>query len=178
LISRIILAAGSTICAASLCFAAAGAQDDKKKNDDGAGIVLKTQATSKEVGLPLYPGAKPHKDEKNDSAAANLGLWGTTFGFKLVVMKMESGDAPEKVAAFYRKALGKYGQVLDCSNGNATDQKDSKKLTCDDDKPEPGKLVFKSGTKEKQHVVGIQQNGSGSLFQLVYIEAHGDKEAQ
>ena len=174
---RISLAAVSVVCTTSLCFAAAGAQDDKKKNDDGAGIVLKAQATSKEVGLPIYPGAKPHKDEKNDSAAANLGLWGSTFGFKLVLMKMESADAPDKIAAFYRKALAKYGPVLDCSNGDSAGQKDSKKLTCDDDKPEPGKLVFKSGTKEKQHVVGIQQNGSGTLFQLVYIEAHGDKEA-
>jgi len=34
--------------------------------------------------------------------------------------------------------------------------------------------VFKAGTKEKQHVVGIQPNGQGTLFQLVYVEARGD----
>jgi hypothetical protein len=178
---RIVLAALSTFCVAIVQSPSLAAQDSKKdkSNDEGAGIVLKTQATSKEVGLPIYPGAKPHKDEKNESAAANLGLWGGAFGFKLVVMKMESSDAPDKIAAFYQKALRKYGQVLDCTNGDTDSKKDSNKLTCDDDKPEPGKLVFKSGTKEKQHAVGIQQSGSGSTFQLVYVEARGgDKEAQ
>ena len=47
-----------------------------------------------------------------------MGLWGGSSGFKLFVLKMESSDAPEKVAAFYRKALAKYGTVLDCSNAN------------------------------------------------------------
>jgi hypothetical protein len=179
--SRIALAALCTFCVAIVQSPSVAAQDSKKNkdNDEGAGIVLKTQATSKEVGLPVYPGARPHKDDKNESAAANLGLWGGAFGFKLVVMKMESSDAPDKIAAFYQKALRKYGQVLDCTNGDTDSKKDSNKLTCDDDKPEPGKLVFKSGTKEKQHVVGIQQNGTGSTFQLVYVEARGgDKEAQ
>ena len=46
--------------------------------------------------------------------------------------------------------------------------------TCDDDKPEKGGMVFKAGTKEKQHVVAVQANGQGSLFQLVYVEARGD----
>jgi len=181
LLSRAALAALCVVCVAAPQARFAAAQDAKKSKgeDDGAGIVLKTQATAKEVGLPIYPGAKPHKDSRSDSPAANLGLWGETFGFKLVVMKMESGDAPDKIATFYQKALRKYGQVLDCSNVDGHDAKDSNKLTCDDDKPEPGKLVFKSGTKEKQHVVGIQQNGTGSTFQLVYIEARGgDKEAQ
>jgi hypothetical protein len=179
---RIALPALCVCCLSSALLSSAAAQDAKKNKDtdEGAGIVLKTQATAKEVGLPLYPGAKPHKDSRSDSPAANLGLWGDTFGFKLVVMKMESADAPEKIAAFYQKALAKYGPVLDCSNGTTSGKKDSSKLTCDDDdKAESGKLVFKSGSKEKQHVVGIQRNGSGSTFQLVYVEARdGDKEAQ
>jgi hypothetical protein len=45
-----------------------------------------------------------------------MGLWGSTFGFKLAVMKMESNDAPEKIAEFYKKALAKYGAVLNCSD--------------------------------------------------------------
>jgi hypothetical protein len=149
-----------------------GAQDK-----DGAGITFSKQATPKEVGLPAYPGAKLHKDEKDDSASVAMGLWGESFGFKLAVMKMESGDAPEKIAEFYKKALGKYGTVLNCSNASpsAKDKDESSnKLTCDDDKPEKGGLVFKAGTKEKQHVVAIQADGKGSLFQLVYVEARGD----
>jgi len=44
-----------------------------------------------------------------------MGIWGSSFGFKLAVMKMESNDAPEKIAEFYKKALAKYGTVLNCS---------------------------------------------------------------
>ena len=49
--------------------------------------------------------------------------------------------------------------------------KESKKLTCEGDKPDSGGMEFKAGTKEKQHVVGIEPNGTGSLFQLVYVES-------
>ena len=123
----------------------------------------------------------PHKDQDkdNDSPAAKLGLWGTSFGFKLVVLKMESKDAPRKVADYYQKALARYGTVLDCTNAARPQQaKDanSEKLTCGDDKPETGGMLFKAGTKEKQHIVGVQPNGVGAVFQLLYIEARGEKK--
>jgi hypothetical protein len=150
---------------------ASGGRQDK----DGAGVTFSKQATSKEVGLPVYPGAKPHKDEKEDSPSVQMGIWGSTFGFKLAVMKLESNAAPEKIAEFYKKALGKYGTVLNCSEpSQKPNAKDSNKLECGDDKPEKGGLLFKAGTKEMQHLVGIQSHGQGSLFQLVYVEARGD----
>jgi hypothetical protein len=145
------------------------------QDKDGAGITFSKQATSKEVGLPVYSGAKPHKDEKEDSPSVQMGIWGSAFGFKLAVMKLESSDAPEKIAEFYKKALAKYGTVLNCSEpSQKPSAKDSNKLECGDDKPEKGGLLFKAGTKEKQHLVAIQANGQGSLFQLVYVEARGD----
>ena len=150
-----------------------------KQDKDGAGITFGKQATPKEVGLPAYPGAKLRKDEKDDSASMQMGLWGGSFGFKLAVMKMESNDAPEKIAEFYKKALAKYGSVLNCSDpsqrANAKDKAgSSNKLECENDKPEKGELLFKAGTKEKQHIVAIQPNGQGSRFQMVYVEARGD----
>ena len=152
---------------------------EEQQDQSGAGVMVSKQATTKEVGLPVYPGAKPHKDEKDDSGAVQMGIWGSSFGFKLAVMKMESNDAPEKIAEFYKKALAKYGTVLNCSdaaqNANAKDKTgSSKRLECGDDKPEKGGLLFKAGTKERQHIVGIQPNGQGTIFQLLYVEARGD----
>jgi hypothetical protein len=147
--------------------------------DTDAGLIVSARATAKEVGMPIYPGARPPKDpDKNDSSAANLGLWGNTFGFKLVVLKLESSDAPRKIADYYQKALAKYGPVLDCTNPAATqsDTEKSAKLTCGDDKPDKGGMLFKAGTKEKQHIVGIQPTGSGTIFQLLYVEARGEKK--
>ena len=160
------------------------AQDKKESGateagrDQSIGFIASKEASAKEVGLPLYPGARPHKDKTDDSPAVQLGLWGGSSGFKLVVLKMESDDAPEKVAAFYRKALAKYGKVLNCSDSSsgANDKKKSEssnELECESDRPERGGLVLKAGTKERQHDVGIQPNGSGSLFQLAYVETRG-----
>ena len=145
-----------------------------------AGLIVGARATAKEVGLPVYPGAIPHRDpDKDDSPAAKVGLWGNSFGFKLVVLKMESKDAPTKVADYYQKALAKYGTVLDCTNAAPTPEgnnEKSAKLTCGDDKPDKGGMLFKAGSKEKQHIVGVQPNGSGTIFQLLYVEARGEQK--
>ncbi len=149
---------------------------------EGMGVIASGIASANDVGLPLYPGSKPHKDKAEDSEAARLGLWGGGSGFKLAVVKMETSDSAEKVAAFYKKALSKYGRVLDCSNispsqTNAEKKDSSKALTCGDDQPEKGGMLFKSGTKEKQHIVAVQPNGQGSLYHLVALEnwSSGDK---
>jgi hypothetical protein len=149
------------------------------KDGSEAGLIFSAQATAKEAGLPLYSGARPHKDEKDDSSGAKMGLWGSSFGFKLVALKMESDDSQEKVAAFYQKALAKYGMVLNCTDsGKAQSDKDrnesSKKLTCGDDHPDPGGMLFKVGSKEKQHLVSIKPNGTGCIFHIVYLEARSE----
>jgi hypothetical protein len=146
----------------------------QEREKEGMGIVLSGKAGAKDVGLPIYPGSKPHQGESNDSQSARLGLWGGGSGFKLAVVKMDTADSPEKVVAFYKKALSKYGRVLDCSDpsraqSDAEKGGSSKALTCDDDKPEKGEMVFKSGTKEKQHIVSIQPNGHGSFYQLIAL---------
>jgi hypothetical protein len=105
-------------------------------------------------------------------------LWGGSSGFKLVVLKLESNDAPEKVAAFYRHALAKYGKVLDCTDSSKTaghkgEGNSSHELDCEGDQPESGELLLKAGTKEEQHLVGIKPNGGRSVFQLVYLLERG-----
>jgi len=125
----------------------AGAQDES-----GARVKTSLKATSENVGLPIYPGAT-----------------------------MESTDSPDKVAAFYAKALAKYGKVLNCNDplqaNNAKDKNGaSRELTCDNDgKTQDGEVVFKVGSKDRQHIVSVKPNGSGSLFDLMYVEAHAGK---
>jgi|HubBroStandDraft_6_1064221.scaffolds.fasta_scaffold62936_2 hypothetical protein len=143
-----------------------------------AGLIVSARATAKEVGLPIYPRSTPYKEQNkdDDSPAAKLGLWGSSFGFKLVVLKMESKDAPRKIADYYTKALAKYGTVLDCTNAPPQQEKDEKKLTCGDDKPDPGGMLFKAGTAEKQHIVEVLPKGNGAQFKLLYVEARGEKK--
>jgi hypothetical protein len=157
-----------------------GAQDKKGKSDSdmdqgGFGIVASKQASAKDVGLPLYPGAREQKDKSEDSPAVKLGLWGGNSGFKLAVLKLESNDAPEKVATFYRKALKKYGKVLDCTGSSKATVGKSDELGCEDDQPENGELVLKAGTKQEQHIVGIKTRDGMTLFQLVYVMTRGSE---
>jgi len=144
------------------------------QNDDGAGIVFSKSASSADVGLPIYPGAKPHKNPGSDSDAARFGMWGGAFGFRLAVMQLESSDAPTKIAEYYKIALAKYGTVLDCTNGGTVRENSSSALTCDDKPAKNGGMVFKAGTKKKQHIVEVEPNGSGSTFALVYLWTKGD----
>ena len=147
------------------------AQEPEK---EGAGLIISGRASAEDVGLPIYAGSKPHKGNSNDSQAARLGLWGGGTGFKLAVVNMDSSDSPGKVTAFYRKALAKYGKVLDCSNPSPAPSNDEEEgssitLTCGDDRPEKGVILLKSGTKEKQHIVSIQPSAGGSFYQLVAV---------
>jgi hypothetical protein len=164
----------------SLSLATSALAQDQDRDKDGAGVIASDKVSAKDVGLPIYPGSKPHKDNDNVSTEANLGLWGGGSGFKLVILKMESGDSPEKLVGFYKKALSKYGPVLDCSHPPANSEKasnddSSKTLTCGDDKPDKGGYLFKSGTRENSHLVAIQPSGSGSIYQLLNVGAWSKK---
>lgn len=147
-------------------------QSKDKKNSKSIGFVLSQDATPKEVGLPAYPGAQRSKDTSADSSALQMGAWGGDSGFKLVVLKLDSNDAPEKIAAYYRKALAKYGAVLDCGRSafkHAHSQKNE--LTCDNDSAADGGFMFKSGTQNEQHVVGIEPQGDHTTISLVYVSS-------
>lgn len=193
--SRIAIFAATLSFFAGANFTPLHAQTQPDQNKSGqsgdgnfsAGINLGKDASAKDVGLPLYPGAHRRQDTSDDSSALNMGLWGGSTGFKMALLKMESTDSPEKVAAFYRKALTKYGKVLTCgaagsasdapANPDSQNSKDTTKLSsnldCGTDKPDKGGFELKSGTKEKQHIVGITPEGKLTTFTLIYIETRG-----
>lgn len=147
---------------------------DKKGSGKSSGLIVSKDATAEDVGLPLYPGSQRLKEAPDESSAVQLGLWGHSGGFKLVVLKLESPDSPAQVAEFYRKALSKYGQVLDCSRAAAKPEKAggsrSNSLDCEDEEPVEGGFTLKAGTEDKQHVVGIAPKGSHTKIALIYLE--------
>jgi hypothetical protein len=160
-------------------------QDSKDKRLDiqsSAGdLHLGADADARKAGLPLYPGARVHHDEENSNA--NLSLFTEAFGFKLVVAKYESDDAPAKIVDFYRERLKKYGKVLEChtqkhggSHADIDDEKNdsTKELKCEGDNSGPV-TELKVGTQNNQHVVAIEpmDGHSGASFSLVYVRARG-----
>jgi hypothetical protein len=146
-----------------------------------ANLHVGNDGDARETGLPLYPGARLKHDEENKDRA-NLGLFTSAFGIKLVVVHYDSDDSPAKVLAFYRDKLKKYGKVLECRssgeggdvhvNDGEGDSPDSKELKCDGDNS--GKdIELKAGTEDNQRIVAIKPESNGSSFALVYFHVRG-----
>lgn len=167
----------AAILTLSLAVGACGAGE----NGRGLDIKVTDEATPADAGLPSYPGAKPYKDSDQSSSGANIGFSTPLFGLKVVGMNLESGDEPERVAAFYRKALAKYGKVLDCSDAASASPErddDSNVLTCDsDDADSKHSAVFKAGTKDDHRIVAIKPHGAGSRFSLVHVNVRGESKS-
>jgi hypothetical protein len=142
---------------------------------------LGKDADAHKTGLPLYPGARPRQEKDNDPL--NFGILTESFGIKVVIAKYESGDAPDKIVAYYRdKLTKKYGKVLECRTGehdgdahaDINDDKNSSKLKCEGDNSGPV-TELKVGTQDNQRVVAIEpkDGNAGSEFALVYVYARG-----
>ena len=148
-----------------------------KHDDWNLSIGANKTVDAKDIGLPIYPGATPHKDKDDDESSAHVWALLGDAGFKLAVVKLESQDAPGKIAPFYRQALARYGDVLDCSAGSfkarGNDKNSSWQLDCDDDHGKPGEIVLKAGTKGDQHIVAVKPNGRGSEIDLVHVQVRG-----
>jgi hypothetical protein len=159
--------------------------DDKKVDIETplGGIHVSKEVDVADTGLTVYPGARAkQKDSDHDDKSANVNISGFGFGLRVVAMEFQSDDAPAKLVAFYKNQLKKYGDVLVChSSGHMDIDADIKNsdhkshaLTCKDDSGV--NVELKVGTKENQHIVAVEPDGTGSTFSLVYVHAHG-KEA-
>jgi hypothetical protein len=145
------------------------------------GVHVSGQADVADVGLPVYPGARPkEKDSNGSDKSANVNISGFGYGVKVVAVEYESDDAPDKVLTFYRSQLKKYGDVLEChtSKGNWNvnmGKNSSNELTCEGSGGND--IELKVGKKDDQHIVAVQSEGKGTNFSLVYVRAHG-KDAE
>ena len=148
-----------------------------------AGLHVSNDPDAQDTGLPVYPGAtRKHKKEgDSDETGANINIASSLFGLKVVAVEFLSDDPPEKIMAFYKDKLKKYGNVLEChkrkGGGSVTmdsgdDDNKSKELKCEGDNS--GDVIeLKVGTEEKQHIVSIQPKDKGTDFALVFVQTRG-----
>jgi hypothetical protein len=150
------------------------------------GIHVNTdQTTAADLGLPVYPGATAVKgDDKHKSADVHLGFG--EWELRVKVVSYETPDSQEKVTAFYKKALGRYGDVLTCQRNAPVGSPavTSQGLTCAEDKGNGnvkidqgdfhfggGNLELKAGSERHQHIVGFENPRDGqSRFALVALD--------
>lgn len=144
------------------------------------------QLTAADLGLPIYPGAQPMKgDDKHKSADVHMGFG--EWQLRVRAVSYGSTDSKDKVVAFYKKALGRFGDVLTCQGDTAvgTPTTTAEGLNCADTGrrsnfqfngnksgiPDPNGLQLKAGSKRHQHIVAFEEPENGQLhFTLVALD--------
>ncbi len=163
----------------------AGNEDVKIATPLG-GLRVKTNqdVVASNIGLPVYPGATLEKKNSGnaDNSAADVNMSFGNFHLRVNAMSYETTDSPDKVRAFYEKAMGQYGDVLQCRGnspvGKLTQTKQG--LTCKNSEggkhydvhedADGSKIDLKAGSKQHQHIVAIDPKGTGTKFGLVELE--------
>ena len=176
--------------------AAAGCRVETSKNGTGdnqnvkvatpfGNVQVKTddKVVASGVGLPLSPGAVPIKKEGKNDGAADVNMSFGTFQMRIKALSFHSDDAPDKILAFYRPALAKYGDVIQCDNDRpvGTPTRTSQGLTCDNKKSNhisvtddnSGKYELKAGSQQHQHIVAVDKDGNGTKLGLVALDLPG-----
>ena len=135
------------------------------------------QTTAADVGLPVYPGATIAPDRNGDkSADVHMGFG--TFQLMVKVVNYQTPDPADKVLAFYKKALGRFGDVIQCKDSEpvGTPTVTSEGLTCSDSESHAhlqvsGHSSLKAGSKHHQHVVAIEdKRGPETRFALIELQ--------
>lgn len=173
---------------------ASGCRVDTDKHGDNenvkvatpfGGVQVKTNKTGdvSGTGLPIYPGSELVKKDKN-SGSADVNLSFGRFQLRVKAASYTTPDSPEKVNAFYRDAMKRYGAVIECNHDQpvGTPTQTEQGLTCSDDSRKhaeangdaSGKTELKTGSKQHQRIVAIDAEGSGTKFGLVQLDLPGN----
>jgi hypothetical protein len=186
--------------AAVLAMLLAGCRVEENKHGDGKDVDISTpfggmhvKADDKDVqasiGLPAYPGAQAVKGTGDDNRSADVDMSFGDFQLRVKKATYQTGDSQDKVEAFYRDGLKRFGNVIACrdhhtAGGPAMTREG---LTCDDghhtqvqvdDHEGNNTLELKAGSKQHQHIVEIEPDGSGTRIGLVALDLPGDSDTR
>lgn len=170
---------------------------DKDKNGEEKNVQVDTpfgglhvnsdQTTAADLGLPVYPGAQIVTDNDNDKSAdvhMGFGEW----ELRVKVVNYAVADGEDKVVAFYKKALDRYGDVISCQDGApvGTPKTTAEGLTCNqkstvnvevDNRSANGGVgaekgfQLKAGSVRHQHIVALGSSAPGETrFSLMAID--------
>lgn len=188
LAAALALAAGISGCRVHTEKGANGEEKSVQVDTPFGGMHVNTnQTTAVDLGLPAYPGAQIVTDKDNDKSAdvhMGFGQW----ELRVKAVNYSTPDSQDKVVAFYKKALGRYGDVIACQDKSpvGTPTETAEGLNCSDEGSAHvqvntnGKsygshggdsgFKLKAGSKRHQHIVGFESSAPGETrFSLVEI---------
>lgn len=182
------LAAGLAGCRVHVQKDASGQEKNVQVDTPFGGVHVNTnQTTAADLGLPAYPNAKIYRDSDDDKSA-NVHMGFGDWELRVQVVNYATPDSQDKVIAFYKKALGRYGSVIECQDKRpvGTPTETTEGLSCSDEGSAhvhvnagdsshgytgDDRLQLKAGSKRHQHIVAFEKSTPGQTrFNLVEIQ--------
>lgn len=177
-------AAGAAFLTTTGCRVQADKRGDGKNvniSTPFGGLHVRTNDASvlESIGLAPYPGATPVK--KKDEDAADVDMHFGSFQLRVKAATYHSNDPVDKVEAFYRNDLKRYGDVIACRGNQAVGEpaRTMTGLTCNDsnhrhisvdDSNSHNEFHLKAGSPNHQHIVGLQPDNGGTRLALVVLD--------
>jgi hypothetical protein len=179
-----------TLLGTLLAAAGCHVQVDKGKNGEEKNVKIDTplgglhvradQTTAVDLGLPVYPGALVSPNREGDkSADVHLGFG--QFQLRVKVVTYETPDAHDKVVAFYKNALGRFGDVITCDGNTPVGSPTitSEGLSCKEEHrgnvqingvSDDNGFTLRAGSMRHQHIFAIKNTVEGTKFSLVELQ--------
>ena len=168
---------------ACLLLAGCHVSDHKNGNNDNVDIgtpfgsmQVKTNnnTDTSAIGIAAYPGAVPVKDNDKDSNSADINMSFGSFHLGVKAAGFQTPDSQDKVVAFYKNDLARYGDVIECANDTAIGQptRTSQGLSCDTKHGSTGDhgVELRTGSELHQHIVDIEAHDGGTKIGLVDLD--------
>ena len=172
-------------------FSAAGCHVDTDKHGDSKNVNISTPfgglhvrtndaAALENIGLAAYPGATPVAKNK-DQDSADVDMHFGSFQLRVKAATYHTDDPMDKVEAFYRNDMKRFGDVIACRGNKTVGEPDHTMagLTCQDtnhkhisvgDSDDHNEFHLKAGSPHHQHIVGLQPDHGGTKFALVALD--------
>jgi hypothetical protein len=148
-------------------------EDKKVKIDTPIGnIHVNADKPSASLGIAVYPGAVAQPDHDGDKDA-DVQLGFGEWKMRVQVAHYNTSDDRDKVLAYYRKSLARYGDVIECRDDQpvGSPEKTAEGLTCSEKDKEhhikvmnsdDGGLSLRAGSKRHQHIVAFDKDDAAS----------------
>jgi hypothetical protein len=151
----------------------------------GMNVTTNDAAVLGSIALPAYPGAVPANKDDDKDRSADVDMSFGDYKLRVKVASFHTDDSTDKVEAFYRDGLRRFGGAIVCHDNQAVGSPatTTEGLTCDNkhggyvnvhDTAGNHQVELKAGSEHHQHIVTIDPDGGGTKFSLVALDLPGN----